>query len=208
MNNALDLYLHLKKWTDVIECYQSMKKLSLVELIVFCFEKEIRLNVVAGWTCHSWTAENQRNAQFAVLIGRSDKRIRILSTGLGIEQRTQWSGTTANGEILFQSGQRKDNERARARLTCALSSALQYEKACEHLVKAVEINSLQVRKDSFLFWRMLLIDNSVAWHLVLAGQFGIPNWEMGVGHTSVQPVHQHWTGCKSSGLLLSLLMSR
>ncbi|CAF1565479.1 unnamed protein product, partial [Adineta steineri] len=30
VNNALDLYLHLKKWSDVISCYQILKKLSLV----------------------------------------------------------------------------------------------------------------------------------------------------------------------------------
>jgi hypothetical protein len=34
MNNALDLYLHLKKWSDVITCYQILKKLSLVNFFL------------------------------------------------------------------------------------------------------------------------------------------------------------------------------
>ncbi len=35
INNALDLYLYLKKWSDVITCYQLLKKLSLVNFLFF-----------------------------------------------------------------------------------------------------------------------------------------------------------------------------
>jgi hypothetical protein len=41
INNALDLYLYLKKWTDVITCYQILKKLSLVNFSFNSLKKKI-----------------------------------------------------------------------------------------------------------------------------------------------------------------------
>ena len=52
VNNALDIYLHLKKWSDVIACYQIMKKLSLVNALVAAREKHRTiLKFHSGRTC-------------------------------------------------------------------------------------------------------------------------------------------------------------
>ncbi|CAF1483268.1 unnamed protein product [Adineta ricciae] len=126
LNSALDLYLYLKKWTDVIMCYQSMKKLSLAEHVI---REQLKIKETPDLLCslgevtdefeyfeRAWTLSKERN-------GRAQRLM---------------------GKYYFNRGN--------------------YEKACEHLCKAVEINSLQ----------------HDTWFWLGSSAFRTEKWELGV----------------------------
>ena len=143
MNNALDLYLHLKKWTDVIECYQAMKKLSLVK----SSSRISRFDRTASLQAEHVIREQLKIKETPDLfcsLGEVTNEFEYFQRAWELSKERNGRAQRLMGKYFFnRANVRKKNDRS---LICTFSCSFQYEKACEHLVKAVEINSLQVRE--------------------------------------------------------------
>ncbi|CAF0750035.1 unnamed protein product [Adineta steineri] len=105
VNNALDLYLHLKKWSDVISCYQILKKLSLAEHVI---REQLKIKETPDLLCS---------------LGEVTDEFEYFERAWILSKERNGRAQRLMGKYYFNRGN--------------------YEKACEHLVKAVEINSLQ-----------------------------------------------------------------
>lgn len=126
INNALDLYLHLKKWTDVISCYQILKKLSLAESVI---REQLKIKETPELFCS---------------LGEVTDEFEYFQRAWELSKERSGRAQRLMGKYYFNRGN--------------------YEKACEHLLKAVEINSLQ---HDLWFW-------------LGSAAFRTEKWELGI----------------------------
>ncbi|CAF0767576.1 unnamed protein product [Rotaria sordida] len=126
INNALDLYLYLKKWSDVITCYQLLKKLSLAEHII---REQLKIKETPDLLCS---------------LGEVTDEFEYFERAWILSKERNGRAQRLMGKYYFNRGN--------------------YEKACDHLLKAVEINSLQ---HDIWFW-------------LGSAAFRTEKWELGV----------------------------
>ncbi|CAF2114729.1 unnamed protein product [Rotaria magnacalcarata] len=126
VNNALDLYLYLKKWSDVIACYQILKKLSLAEHVI---REQLKIKETPELFCS---------------LGEVTDELEYFERAWILSKERNGRAQRLMGKYYFNRGN--------------------YEKACEHLLKAVEINSLQ----------------HDTWFWLGTAAFRTEKWELGV----------------------------
>ncbi|CAF4599532.1 unnamed protein product [Rotaria sp. Silwood1] len=126
INNALDLYLYLKKWSDVISCYQLLKKLSLAEHVI---REQLQIKETPDLLCS---------------LGEVTDEFEYLERAWILSKERSGRAQRLMGKYYFNRGN--------------------YEKTCEHLLKAVEINSLQ----------------HDTWFWLGSAAFRTEKWELGV----------------------------
>ncbi|CAF3109580.1 unnamed protein product [Rotaria sp. Silwood2] len=126
INNALDLYLYLKKWSDVIACYQLLKKLSLAEHVI---REQLKIKETPDLLCS---------------LGEVTDEFEYLERAWILSKERSGRAQRLMGKYYFNRGN--------------------YEKTCDHLLKAVEINSLQ----------------HDTWFWLGSAAFRTEKWELGV----------------------------